>query len=88
MEMLLIPILLVVMVVVINLANGNLGSVARGVVQTDDQQLSDNDEAGYAPMVNIGGTPMFGNVDCDGNPFGADDGLDYGFDDSGSVFDD
>lgn len=87
MEMILIPILLVVMVVVISLANGNLGSVACGV-HTDDQHLNDDNEAGIASMVNVGGTPMCGSVDCDGNPFGADDGLDYGFDDNGNVFDD
>ena len=87
MEMLLIPILLVVMVVVVNLANGNIDGIAGGAYAAYPH-LDDDEESGSGSMVNVGGTPMCGDVDCDGNPYGADDGLDYGFDNSGSVHDD
>ena len=78
MEFVLAAVLLVVVTGAIGVATGDLGGGGDGYDHTDDHY---DDDGAHGSLVNVSGTPMAGDVDINGNPFGVDDGMDYGLDD-------
>ena len=75
MEFVLAAVLLVVVAGAIGAATGDLGGGGHRFV---DAHYDDDD---HSPLTNVSGTPMAGDVDINGNPYGVDDGMSYGLDD-------
>lgn len=63
---------------------GAAAATAAGAALAHDDDMFGHNHHDFKPMVNVDGTPMMGDVDINGNPFGVTTDHDIGGDDFGS----